>query len=243
MQWTQPLLQKHILSPSRNLGKNEVGLVDEISFEDFLTVMSYFKPPKKKLTEEETEAVRTEKLRCKNTVQTVKVHHSSYTERHSLFSVVCHTLHLITPEHTPQNQIFVCKHKKSCLLPQAGSLYPAWSRDLPAGYKADQHNGFNGVAPKEAENTYLNVSPLPVLFNMHDSDNDGTITLDEYRHVSHYDWNLHAVIWFILALHAPVMVCWTCFHSWLKNFCPLVKPLSKTLPKPLLMLPCWKWRE
>lgn len=47
----------------RNLGKNEVGLVDEICFEDFMTVMSYFKPPEKKLTEEETETVRTAKLR------------------------------------------------------------------------------------------------------------------------------------------------------------------------------------
>lgn len=59
------------LSLHRNLGKNEVGLVDEIGFEDFLTVMSYFKLPQRKLTEEKTEAVRTEKLRCKNIIQTV----------------------------------------------------------------------------------------------------------------------------------------------------------------------------
>lgn len=28
-------------------------------------------------------------------------------------------------------------------------------------------------------------SPLTVLFNMHDTDNDGTITLEEYKHVRH----------------------------------------------------------
>ena len=28
-------------------------------------------------------------------------------------------------------------------------------------------------------------SSSTVLFNMHDTDNDGTITLEEYRHVSH----------------------------------------------------------
>ncbi|KAL2092264.1 hypothetical protein ACEWY4_012062 [Coilia grayii] len=47
----------------RNFGKGGVGLVDEIGFEEFLTVMSYFKPPNKKLTNEETEANRTQKLR------------------------------------------------------------------------------------------------------------------------------------------------------------------------------------
>ncbi|XP_012671354.2 tescalcin a [Clupea harengus] len=47
----------------RNFGMNEVGLVEEIGFEEFLTVMSYFKPPNKKLTEDETEALRTKKLR------------------------------------------------------------------------------------------------------------------------------------------------------------------------------------
>lgn len=86
-----------------------MGLVDEICFEDFMTVMSYFKPPEKKLTDEETETVRTAKLRCKNTIltaMTLAVYHSTYTERPSLlFSVVCHPKHLITSEHTPQNHI------------------------------------------------------------------------------------------------------------------------------------------
>lgn len=32
---------------------------------------------------------------------------------------------------------------------------------------------------------YAHFSPLTVLFNMHDTDNDGTITLEEYKHVRH----------------------------------------------------------
>ncbi|XP_048100346.1 tescalcin a isoform X2 [Alosa alosa] len=47
----------------RNFGKHEVGLVEEIGFEEFLMVMSHFKLPNKKLTDEDTEDVRTEKLR------------------------------------------------------------------------------------------------------------------------------------------------------------------------------------
>lgn len=132
------LVKASSLSVPRNLGKNEVGLVDEICFEDFMTVMSYFKPPEKKLTEEETETVRTAKLRCKNTILTAMTlveYHSTYTEA---FSIVFSCLPPKTPYHLrahPSKSDFVCKHhKKSSLLPQAGSLYPAWSRNLPTGY-------------------------------------------------------------------------------------------------------------
>lgn len=38
-------------------------------------------------------------------------------------------------------------------------------------------------AIKLQQNGYSAVSFLIVLFNMHDTDNDGTITLEEYKHV------------------------------------------------------------
>lgn len=38
--------------------------MQEISFEQFLMVMSHFRPPTLKTTEEEKEALRKEKLRC-----------------------------------------------------------------------------------------------------------------------------------------------------------------------------------
>ncbi|XP_008296808.1 calcineurin B homologous protein 3-like, partial [Stegastes partitus] len=47
----------------RNQHQNEVGTFQEISFEQFLMVMSHFQPPTLKTTEEEKEAMRKEKLR------------------------------------------------------------------------------------------------------------------------------------------------------------------------------------
>ncbi|XP_040897272.1 tescalcin a [Toxotes jaculatrix] len=47
----------------RNQHQNEVGSLDEIGFEQFLMVMSHFRPPNLKTTEEEREAMRKEKLR------------------------------------------------------------------------------------------------------------------------------------------------------------------------------------
>lgn len=41
-----------------------MGSFHEISFEQFLMVMSHFRPPTLKTTEEEKEALRKEKLRC-----------------------------------------------------------------------------------------------------------------------------------------------------------------------------------
>lgn len=48
----------------RNQHQNEVGSFQEISFEHFLMVMSHFRPPTLKTTEEEKQALRKEKLRC-----------------------------------------------------------------------------------------------------------------------------------------------------------------------------------
>lgn len=49
---------------NRNQHQNEVGSFQEISFEQFLMVMSHFRPPTLKTTEEEKEALRKEKLHC-----------------------------------------------------------------------------------------------------------------------------------------------------------------------------------
>ncbi|XP_069379468.1 tescalcin a isoform X2 [Paralichthys olivaceus] len=47
----------------RNQHESEVGSLEEIGFEQFLMVMSHFRPPTLKTTEEEKEAMRKEKLR------------------------------------------------------------------------------------------------------------------------------------------------------------------------------------
>lgn len=41
--------------------------MEEIGFEEFLTVMSHFRPLKQNLTQEEKERIRREKLRCEHT--------------------------------------------------------------------------------------------------------------------------------------------------------------------------------
>lgn len=48
----------------RNFHQNGDGTVEEISFEEFLVVMSHFRPPALNMTEEQREKVRREKLRC-----------------------------------------------------------------------------------------------------------------------------------------------------------------------------------
>ncbi|XP_058512692.1 calcineurin B homologous protein 3 isoform X2 [Ochotona princeps] len=48
---------------NRNLRKGPSGLADEINFEDFLTIMSYFRPIDTSLGEEQVELSRKEKLR------------------------------------------------------------------------------------------------------------------------------------------------------------------------------------
>nr|XP_048278690.1 calcineurin B homologous protein 3 isoform X8 [Myodes glareolus] len=47
----------------RNLRKGSSGLADEINFEDFLTIMSYFRPIDTTLGEEQVELSRKEKLK------------------------------------------------------------------------------------------------------------------------------------------------------------------------------------
>lgn len=100
----------------RNFRQNGKGTVEEIGFEEFLVVMSHFRPPSLHMTEDQRESVRREKLRC-----------------------VCHKSH----DHLLVNDSQLVK------------LIRAFSA---------------------------------VLFNMHDTDNDGTITLEEYRHVSLCLW-------------------------------------------------------
>nr|ACX32053.1 tescalcin variant 3 [Mus musculus] len=48
---------------NRNLRKGSSGLADEINFEDFLTIMSYFRPIDTTLGEEQVELSRKEKLK------------------------------------------------------------------------------------------------------------------------------------------------------------------------------------
>lgn len=47
----------------RNFRQNDVGMVEEIGFEEFLVVMSHFRPPSLHMTDEQRENVRKEKLR------------------------------------------------------------------------------------------------------------------------------------------------------------------------------------
>ncbi|KAM8918638.1 calcineurin B homologous protein 3 isoform 1-T1 [Lycaon pictus] len=49
---------------NRNLRKGSSGLADEINFEDFLTIMSYFRPIDTTMDEEQVQLCRKEKLRC-----------------------------------------------------------------------------------------------------------------------------------------------------------------------------------
>ncbi|XP_053182189.1 tescalcin a [Scomber japonicus] len=59
-------LRKQIIEAffdKRNQHEEEVGYFEEIGFEQFLMVMSHFRPPTLKTTEEEKEVMRKEKLR------------------------------------------------------------------------------------------------------------------------------------------------------------------------------------
>lgn len=47
----------------RNFRQSAVGTVEEITFEEFVVVMSHFRPPSSRMTEEQRESVRKEKLR------------------------------------------------------------------------------------------------------------------------------------------------------------------------------------
>ncbi|XP_076020131.1 tescalcin b [Genypterus blacodes] len=47
----------------RNFGQNGKGTVEEIGFEEFLVVMSHFRPPSMHMTEEQREKIRREKLK------------------------------------------------------------------------------------------------------------------------------------------------------------------------------------
>lgn len=53
----------------RNLRKGPSGLADEISFEDFLTIMAYFQPIDTAMDEEQVQLCRREKLRCAHPLQ------------------------------------------------------------------------------------------------------------------------------------------------------------------------------
>lgn len=48
----------------RNFHQNGEGTVEAIGFEEFLVVMSHFRPPSLHMTEEQRGRVRREKLRC-----------------------------------------------------------------------------------------------------------------------------------------------------------------------------------
>lgn len=50
----------------RNFHQNGEGTVEEIGFEQFLVVMSHFRPPSLNMSEEQRERVRREKLRCEH---------------------------------------------------------------------------------------------------------------------------------------------------------------------------------
>lgn len=62
---TEGHIVSDISSFSRNFHSHSEGTVEEIGFEEFLTVMSYFRPPSLNMTEEQREELRRIKLRCK----------------------------------------------------------------------------------------------------------------------------------------------------------------------------------
>ncbi|RXN30767.1 calcineurin B -like protein [Labeo rohita] len=47
----------------RNLGGHEKGCLQEIGFEEFVTVLAFFRPPKPRIPDEEVKIIRKEKLR------------------------------------------------------------------------------------------------------------------------------------------------------------------------------------
>ncbi|XP_056313356.1 tescalcin a [Danio aesculapii] len=47
----------------RNLGQNEKGCLQEIGFEEFVTVLSVFRPPKPRTAEDKNKTIKEEKLR------------------------------------------------------------------------------------------------------------------------------------------------------------------------------------
>lgn len=55
---------------SRNLGQNGEGYLQEIGFEEFLTILAFFTLPKQHTSEEEKQNIMKEKLRCENAFQT-----------------------------------------------------------------------------------------------------------------------------------------------------------------------------
>lgn len=122
----------YLLVLNRNFKKDGVGSVEEIGFEEFLTVMSYFRAPTHHITVEQREEMRRTKLRCKNM--------QKQYSKHSLESRIL------------------------------GDKYQ-WTKPWI-------HNTSDAI--------YFLFLPTVVLFNMHDTDNDGTITLEEYRHVRNY---------------------------------------------------------
>ncbi|TFK04711.1 beta-crystallin A2 [Platysternon megacephalum] len=104
----------------RNLRQAPDGLADEINFEDFLTIMSYFRPIEMNMDEEQLDHFRKEKLKCETSQET----------------------------------------------PAQGSPV------------------FEGGLHRHPAPPALSLIPyICILFHMYDSDNDGKITLQEYRKV------------------------------------------------------------
>lgn len=65
--WGEGLTASPVPSGSalgRNLRQESSGLADEINFEDFLTIMSYFRPIEMNMDEEQLDRFRKEKLKC-----------------------------------------------------------------------------------------------------------------------------------------------------------------------------------
>lgn len=60
------ILSRQCLCAVRNLGQKEKGCLQEIGFEEFVTVLAFFRPPKPHIAEEEKKNMKKEKLRCEN---------------------------------------------------------------------------------------------------------------------------------------------------------------------------------
>ncbi|RXN07084.1 calcineurin B -like protein [Labeo rohita] len=124
----------------RNLGGHEKGCLQEIGFEEFVTVLAFFRPPKPRIPDEEVKIIRKEKL------------------RYNICVILSRNLG---------------GHEKGCL------------QEIGFEEFVTVLAFFRPPKPRipDEEVKIIRKEKLRFLFNMHDTDNDGVITLEEYRRV------------------------------------------------------------
>ncbi len=79
---------------SRNLGEKDKGCLQEIGFQEFVTVLSFFRPPKPRTADEEMKNIKKEKLRCENTDVSIAALFSSFYRYQCYLNIIEVCLHL-----------------------------------------------------------------------------------------------------------------------------------------------------